>query len=375
VQRSDLVKGYEIEKNRYVILTNEEIAEVKLETTHTLDIERFVDEGEIDRLFWNDPYYLLPSEKSGVEAYAVIRDAMNATGRVALGRVVMHTRERLMAVEPRGRGLIAYSLRTRDEVLDVDGAFKDLPATKPDKKMIEIAEQIIAQQAGPFQPELFEDRYENALRELIKLKEKGKRPVTVEPPKDTNVIDLMDALRKSLKGKPAKSMPARAKPARTKKSKSRILFSSELAPLVDGLLGRAHRLVVVPRLALAEQRHRGADREAFRIESFLHLPPIERHRDSGAGASARRKRSHSRRGFVVAQIIEEDLSAAIFLRHGDEIFVGIVVRHLRTYAPRERLGFRPTDPIRLGKRRHDVKAFAAGRFAEGGKRERFQTLL
>jgi DNA end-binding protein Ku len=219
VQRSDLVKGYEIEKNRYVILTNEEIAEVKLETTHTLDIERFVDEGEIDRLFWNDPYYLLPSEKSGVEAYAVIRDAMNATGRVALGRVVMHTRERLMAVEPRGRGLIAYSLRTRDEVLDVDGAFKDLPATKPDKKMIEIAEQIIAQQAGPFQPELFEDRYENALRELIKMKEKGKRPVTVEPPKDTNVIDLMDALRKSLKGKPARSMPARAKPARTKKSK------------------------------------------------------------------------------------------------------------------------------------------------------------
>jgi len=219
VQRSDLVKGYEIEKNRYVILTNEEIAEVKLETTHTLDIERFVDEGEIDRLFWNDPYYLLPSEKSGVEAYAVIRDAMNATGRVALGRVVMHTRERLMAVEPRGRGLIAYSLRTRDEVLDVDGAFKDLPAAKPDKKMIEIAEQIIAQQEGPFQPELFEDRYENALRELIRLKEKGKKPVTVEPPKDTNVIDLMDALRKSLKGKPAKSLPARAKPAKTKRSK------------------------------------------------------------------------------------------------------------------------------------------------------------
>jgi len=224
VERSGLVKGYEIEKNRYVILTNEEIADVKLETTSTLDIERFVDEGEIDRLFWNDPYYLLPTEKSGVEAYAVIRDAMNAAGRIALGRVVMHTRERLMAVEPRGRGLIAYTLRTRDEVLDVDGAFRDLPATKPDRKMIEIAEKIIAQQEGPFQPELFEDRYEKALRELIKLKEKGKRPVTIEPPKDTNVIDLMDALRKSLKGKSspvakARSATARAKPTRTRRSK------------------------------------------------------------------------------------------------------------------------------------------------------------
>jgi DNA end-binding protein Ku len=220
IERSELVKGYEVEKNRYVILTNEEIADVKLETTHTLDIDRFVDESEIDRLFWNDPYYLLPSEKSGVEAYAVIRDAMNATGRIALGRVVMHTRERQMAVEARGRGLIAYSLRTRDEVLDVDGAFTDLPSTKPDPKMIEIAEKIIAQQEGPFQPELFEDRYEKALRELIRLKEKGKKPVAVEPPRDTNVIDLMDALRKSLKGKGGEAAaPARAKSPPKKRAK------------------------------------------------------------------------------------------------------------------------------------------------------------
>ena len=191
---------------------------MKLETTHTLDIERFVDESEIDRLFWNDPYYLLPSEKSGVEAYAVIRDAMNATGRIALGRVVMHTRERLMAVEPRGRGLIAFRCACAMKC-SMWTAPSKTSRREPDKKMIEIAEQIIAQQAGPFQPELFEDRYEKALRELIKLKEKGKRPVTIEPPKDTNVIDLMDALRKSLKGKPARCMPARAKPTKTKKSK------------------------------------------------------------------------------------------------------------------------------------------------------------
>ena len=219
VNRSDLVKGYEIEKNRYVILTNEEIQDVRLETTHTLDIERFVSESEIDRLYWNDPYFLLPGDKSGVEAYAVIRDAMTATGRIALGRVVMHTRERLMAVEPRGRGLLAYTLRARNEVQDVDGAFRGLPSTKSDRKMLDIAEKIIDQQTGPFDPDQFEDRYETALRELIKRKEKGQRPITVEPPEDTNVVDLMEALRKSLKGK--KEGKPRALPARTKTTRSK----------------------------------------------------------------------------------------------------------------------------------------------------------
>lgn len=219
VERSSLVKGYEIEKNRYIILTNEELAEVKLETTKTLDIERFVDEKDIDRLYWNDPYFLLPSEKSGVEAYAVIRDAMVVTGRVALGRVTMHTRERLMAVEPRGRGLLAYTLRARDEVVDIESAFEELPSSKPDKRMIEIAEQIIAQQEGPFQPEMFEDRYENALRALIRQKEKGERPVRVEPPEDTNVIDLMDALKRSLKGKSAAASTSRPKSTKSRRAR------------------------------------------------------------------------------------------------------------------------------------------------------------
>jgi len=106
VERAELVKGYEFEKNQYVVLTPAELDAVKLETTHTLEIERFVDEASIDRLFWNDPFYLLPSDKSGVQAYTVIRDAMAGAGRIALGRVVMHTRERLMAVEARGKGLI-----------------------------------------------------------------------------------------------------------------------------------------------------------------------------------------------------------------------------------------------------------------------------
>ncbi len=212
VERSHLVKGYEFEKNKYVVLTPAELDAVKLETTHTLEIERFVNETSIDRLFWNDPFYLLPSEDSGVQAYTVIRDAMADAGRIALGRVVMHTRERLMAVEARGKGLMAYSLRMRNEVIDPDKTFRDIPKEKPDRRMIEIAEKIIDQQEGPFAPDAFKDRYETALRKLIKQKERGEKIVAAEPPEESNVIDLMEALKRSLKGKP--SSPAKRRSSR-----------------------------------------------------------------------------------------------------------------------------------------------------------------
>jgi DNA end-binding protein Ku len=201
VERSELVKGYEISKNNYVIVTPKELEAVKLETTNTIDIERFVDEDDIDRLFWNDPYYLVPNEKSGVDAYLVIRDALRETGRIALGRVVMHTRERLVALEPRDKGILAYTLRMRNEVADPAKAFEDIPASKPDKRMIEIATKIIEQQEGPFDPDQFKDRYEEALKDLIERKEKGEKIVAAEPVEDTNVIDLMAALKNSLKHK------------------------------------------------------------------------------------------------------------------------------------------------------------------------------
>jgi len=201
IERADLVKGYEISKNSYVVVTPKELDAVKLETTHTIDIERFVDANDIDRLFWNTPYYLVPNEKTGLDAYTVIRDALEQTGRIALGRGVMHTRERLVALEPRGKGIVATTLRMRNEVADPAHAFADIPAAKPDKRMIEIATRIIEQQEGPFDPDAFEDRYEKALRDLIRRKEKGEKIVTVEPVEDTNVIDLMAALKKSLKHK------------------------------------------------------------------------------------------------------------------------------------------------------------------------------
>jgi DNA end-binding protein Ku len=203
VERSDLVKGYEISKNHYVVLSSEELDAVKLETTHTIEIERFVDAKEIDRLYWNDPYYLVPNEKTGTEAYSVIREALSEENRIALGRVVMHTRERLVALEPRDKGILVYTLRMADEVISPQKAFADIPAAKPDKRMIEIARKIIEQQEGAFEPDKFDDRYEVALRDLIRRKQKGEKLVAAEPVENDNVIDLMEALKKSLKHKGA----------------------------------------------------------------------------------------------------------------------------------------------------------------------------
>src|SRR5579872_2351147 len=221
VDRDDIVKGYEIDKDRYVVVTDDEIDSVRLESTRTIDIERFVAADEIDRLYWNDPYFLVPDGKMAVEAYTVIREAMRRSKRIALGRLVMHTRERLMAIEPRDKGMLAYSLRSHDEVRDVDAAFDDIPAEKPDPEMIEIASKIIEQQEGPFDPSQFNDRYEDALRALIKKKQKGERIVKTEEPHGAEVIDLMQALRKSLgtkgKGAARKAPTHRASHGRARK--------------------------------------------------------------------------------------------------------------------------------------------------------------
>lgn len=215
VDRSDIVKGYEIEKGRYVVVTDEEIKSVRLETTRTLDIERFVDESDIDRLYWNEPYFLTPDGDMAVEAYAVIREAMREAGQVALGRLVMHQRERLMALEPRDRGIIAFTLRTNREVKNVADYFDRIPDEKPNPQMVDIATRIIEQQEGPFDPSQFNDRYEDALRALIKAKEKGSTIEAPAEPREAEVVDLMDALRRSLgqgggeRRKPAAKAPAR----------------------------------------------------------------------------------------------------------------------------------------------------------------------
>jgi DNA end-binding protein Ku len=225
IERSDLVKGYEVSRDEYVLFDDADFDKVKLESTRTIDIGQFVDEDEIDRLYWDDPFYVVPEKGVGAEAFAVIRDAMKAAGKIAIGCLVLRNRERQIALEVRGKGLVAYSLRPHDEVRDADDFFDDIPAVKADKDMVEIATRIIGQKEADFDPSKFTDRYDDALKEMIKAKQKGGKGLVEAPePDDTNVIDLMAALRSSLKGSatgakkaPAKKAPAK-KPAAKKKA-------------------------------------------------------------------------------------------------------------------------------------------------------------
>jgi DNA end-binding protein Ku len=201
IERSELVKGYEVSKGEYILLTADEINSVKLESTKTIDIERFVAEDEIDRLYWDNPYYLAPDGKLAQEAFGVIRTAMEKSGQIALGRVVIGTRERILALEPRGKGILAYTIRTDAEVRKPDEIFGGVSDKAADPAMISIAEKIIEQKEGPFDPSQFVDRYEEALKALIEEKTKGHKPAKVAEPEDTNVVDLMSALRASLKAK------------------------------------------------------------------------------------------------------------------------------------------------------------------------------
>jgi DNA end-binding protein Ku len=186
---------------------------VKLESTHTIDIEKFVPRERIDRLYWDTPYHLVPNGKTGIEAFAVIREAMRQKKMVALGRLVMSTRERICAIEIEEEALLLTTLRTAEEVRQIDEVgTPDLP--KPDPRMLDIAGKIIEQQAGDFDPSEFQDRYEDALRAVIEEKKKG-RPVRPAADVDTSetVVDLMEALKKSLgTGSTSARGPAPAKP-------------------------------------------------------------------------------------------------------------------------------------------------------------------
>lgn len=217
VERSDLVRGYEVSKDEYVLFDDADFDEVKLESTKTISIDRFVDEADIDRLYWADPFFVVPERGAGVEAFAVIRDAMKKQGKVALGQLVLRGKERQLALEVRDKGLIAYTLRAHDEVRDASDYFDDIPTVKADADMVEIAARIIGQKEGEFDASQFKDRYDDALRDMIKAKAKGgKGVVDIAEPDDTNVIDLMAALKNSLKGGGADKTPA-AKKAPAKK--------------------------------------------------------------------------------------------------------------------------------------------------------------
>ena len=211
VASDERVKGYEVEKGQYILLDEDELDNVALESTHTIDIDEFIPMSEVDRIYLDESYYLVPQDDVAQEAFAVIREAMRKEDLAGLARVVVYRRERLLLLRPRGKGLLATTLRYKNEVRKEEDYFDDIPSTKVPADMLKLATHILETKKGKFDPAKFEDRYEAALLDLIKAKRAGKKPIAVSEPGPSNVINLMDALRRSAKSESGKS--ERRKPA------------------------------------------------------------------------------------------------------------------------------------------------------------------
>jgi DNA end-binding protein Ku len=213
VDASDIVKGYEVGKGEYIELEPEELEAVAIESTRTIEIDEFVPRKEIDDLYLNNPYYVVPDGEVGQQTFAVIREAIRNEGMVALGRVVFTSREHVIALEPRGKGLLGVTLRYPYEIRKEDQYFDEIEDEKIPKDMLELASHIVETKSGHFNPDKFEDHYEEALKELLKKKRAGEK---IEAPKErepAKVINLMDALRRSVsaeRGSGARRKPSRA---------------------------------------------------------------------------------------------------------------------------------------------------------------------
>ena len=204
-------RGYELSKGRYVEIEEDELQAVEIESTHTVDIDSFVPRSEIDKRYLDKPYYIAPGGKTGSEAFAVIRDAMKDKDRVALARIVMAHREHIIALEPLGKGLLGTTLRYDYEVRDEKDYFKEIPQPRIARDMVKLAEHILDSKAGHFNPDKFKDQYENALKKLVRRKASGKKIEVAESEEQKgNVIDLMEALRNSVKGKKSRGPTKRA---------------------------------------------------------------------------------------------------------------------------------------------------------------------
>jgi DNA end-binding protein Ku len=198
-------RGYELAKGRYVEIDEDELEAVKLESTHTIEIDDFVPAEDIDERYLDKPYYVVPNGKAGADAFAVIRDAMSRKDKVALARVVLSNREHVIALKPLGKGLLGTTLRYPYELRDEDDYFDDIPNPRVSKDMVDLAAHILDTKSSKFDPHKIKDKYENALKALVKRKAAGK---TIEVPEkredESNVIDLMDALTQSLGRKHAR---------------------------------------------------------------------------------------------------------------------------------------------------------------------------
>jgi DNA end-binding protein Ku len=200
VSRKDLVKGYEFKKDTYLIMEDEDFESARIESSTTVKIDKFVDAGSIDPIYFDASYYMAPDGAGGDDVYVVLRDAIASTGKVALSRVVIARREHPIAIMPMGKGLVVHTLHEERDLNDFSDLFDHLPTAKPDPDMVQLATQLIDRQAGRYDPADVEDRYETRLRAVIdaKLKGEGVEPEDDEEPDRSNVVDLMSALRKSL---------------------------------------------------------------------------------------------------------------------------------------------------------------------------------
>jgi DNA end-binding protein Ku len=221
VPYEQIVSGYEVGKGQYIEVTDDELDAIALESTRTIDIDTFVPKKEIDQLYTIRPYYIAPEGKVGIDAFAVIRDLIEETDKVALGRVVLTSREHVIALEPRGKGLMGTLLRYPYEVRDESDYFDDISAGHVTKEMLDIAKHIVQTKSGHFKPEEFEDHYEEALKETLRKKQAGQKITPAKVQKPTNVVNLMDALRKSVQaeGGSARAAPKRAAAGRKSSTK------------------------------------------------------------------------------------------------------------------------------------------------------------
>ena len=199
VDKDDIIKGYELHKGKYVQVEPDELEAISLESKRIIEIDEFVPRKEIDELYFANPYYIVPDGEVGAEAFAVIRKAIEEEGMVALGRVVFTSREHVIALEPRGKGIMGVTLRYPYEVREEKDYFDDIPDEHVTRDMLELASHIVKTKTGHFDPKKFEDHYEDALKELVRKKQKGEK---IEVPREhkPKVINLMDALRRSVRG-------------------------------------------------------------------------------------------------------------------------------------------------------------------------------
>ena len=219
VERSDLVKGYEYEDKQYIIIDESDLEAVRIESNHTMNIEAFVDEDSVDVIYQDAPYYLAPDGAMAEETFIVLREAMRKAGKLAIARIVLSSRERVITIGARETGMFVCTLRNPNEVRGTAEYFGAIPTGTPDPEMLQLAEALIKQKETTFDPKNYEDRYEAALMTMIREKLKGHKPIIAAAPERGNVINLMDALKASLAQSkpPAKSktkVEAEAPPAK-----------------------------------------------------------------------------------------------------------------------------------------------------------------